>query len=87
VIYEKRNYPKTLSKMMSTFLNYLFSSEVSRKITANVSRLGEGGDNHHPPRRIDAENQTLINHKCVCGALSRHFCQTLVSGFFSVVII
>ena len=27
---------------------------------------------------VDAENQTLINHKCVCGALSRHFCQTRV---------
>jgi hypothetical protein len=32
---------------------------------------------------VDAENQTLINHKCVCGALNRHFCQTRViaSGF------
>ena len=29
---------------------------------------------------VDAENQTLINHKCVCGALNRHFCQTAVSG-------
>jgi len=29
---------------------------------------------------VDAENQTLINHKCVCGALNRHFCQTRVSG-------
>jgi hypothetical protein len=27
---------------------------------------------------VDAENQTLINHKCVCGALNRHFCQTPV---------
>ena len=27
---------------------------------------------------VDAENQTLINHKCVCGALNRHFCQTAV---------
>ena len=27
---------------------------------------------------VDAENQTLINHKCVCGALNRHFCQTRV---------
>jgi hypothetical protein len=35
---------------------------------------------------VDAENQTLINHKCVCGALNRHFCQTRVmpSFFFSV---
>ncbi|KAM3091639.1 hypothetical protein ACKFKF_32805 [Phormidesmis sp. 146-12] len=29
---------------------------------------------------VDAENQTLICHKYVCGALSRHFCQTRVSG-------
>jgi hypothetical protein len=36
---------------------------------------------------VDAENQTWINHKCVCGALNRHFCQTRVmrSAFFSVV--
>jgi hypothetical protein len=36
---------------------------------------------------VDAENQTLINHKCVCGALNRHFCQTRVIGwrFLSVV--
>ena len=27
---------------------------------------------------VEAENQTLINHKCVCGALNRHFCQTRV---------
>ena len=29
-------------------------------------------------KNLDAENQTLINHKCVCGALNRHFCQTCV---------
>jgi hypothetical protein len=36
---------------------------------------------------VDAENQILINHKCVCGALNRHFCQTRVIGsaFLSVV--
>jgi hypothetical protein len=35
---------------------------------------------------VDAENQTLINHKTVCGALNRHFCQTRVmpSLFFFV---
>jgi hypothetical protein len=27
---------------------------------------------------VSAENQCLINHKCVCGALNRHFCQTRV---------
>ena len=30
---------------------------------------------------VDAENQTLIIHKCVCGALNRHFCQTRVMGW------
>jgi hypothetical protein len=31
---------------------------------------------------VDVENQFLINHKCVCGTLNRHFCQTriLASG-------
>jgi len=29
---------------------------------------------------VDAENQRLINHKTVCGAMNRHFCQTRVSG-------
>jgi hypothetical protein len=48
-------------------------------MTANGFGLGEGGDFHHPPRRIDAENQTLINHKCACGALNRHFCQLKIS--------
>jgi len=33
---------------------------------------------------VDAENQTLINQKCVCGALNRHFCQTRVSSRFFV---
>jgi len=33
---------------------------------------------------VDAENQTLINHKCVCGALNRHFCQTRVISWPSV---
>jgi hypothetical protein len=38
---------------------------------------------------VDAENRFLINHKCVCVALNRHFCQTRVSGspFFSVVFV
>ena len=34
---------------------------------------------------VDAENQTLINHKCVCGALNRHFCQTAVTCWRSSV--
>jgi len=34
---------------------------------------------------VDAENQTLINHKCVCGALNRQFCQTRVTSWPSVI--
>jgi hypothetical protein len=37
-------------------------------MTANGFGLGEGGDFHHPPRRIDAENQTLINHPETSGS-------------------
>jgi hypothetical protein len=29
---------------------------------------------------VDAENQTLINHKYVCGVMNRHFCQTRVTS-------
>ena len=38
---------------------------------------------------VDAENQTLINHKCVCGVLNRHFCQTRVmrSAFSHILLI
>jgi hypothetical protein len=37
---------------------------------------------------VDAENQCLINHKCVYGALNRHFCQADVttSAFLSAVV-
>jgi NADPH-dependent 7-cyano-7-deazaguanine reductase QueF-like protein len=34
---------------------------------------------------VDAENQTLINHKCFYGALNRHFCQTRVTACGSVI--
>jgi hypothetical protein len=53
------------------------------KIRYNGFGLGEGGVF---TTNVDAENQTLINHKCVCGALNRHFCQTRVIGspFLSV---
>ncbi len=33
---------------------------------------------------VDAENQCLVNHKCVCGALNRHFFQTRVISWPSV---
>jgi hypothetical protein len=35
---------------------------------------------------VDAENQSLINHKCVCGALNRQFLVGAVIGsvFFIV---
>jgi|GEM_PF-6347176 len=38
---------------------------------------------------VDAENQCLINHKCVCGGLNRHFCQTAVvcSSILSLLLI
>jgi hypothetical protein len=42
---------------------------------SNGFGLGEGGDF---TTNVDAENQILINHKCVCGALNRHFCQARV---------
>ena len=32
---------------------------------------------------VDAENQILINHKCVCGALNRHFLVGAVIGWRS----
>jgi hypothetical protein len=56
----------------------------SATIAYNVFGLGEGGDFTIPNAfGIDAENQTLINHKCVCGAPNRHFCQTRVMWRFS----
>jgi len=38
-----------------------------------------------PARRIDVENQCLINYKTVCGELNRHFCQTAVSGSLLII--
>ena len=64
---------------LNNYLSVLFKR--SAKIAYNVSRLGEGGDF---TTNVDAENQTLINHKCVCGALNRHFCQTAVRCWRSV---
>jgi len=49
---------------------------IEKKLVFDIGmRLGEGGDFHHPPRRIDAENKCLINlrHLADCGALNRHF--------------
>jgi hypothetical protein len=28
--------------------------------------------------KVDAKNQTLITHKCICGEVNRHFCQARV---------
>ena len=47
------------------------------KLAHNFFRLDEGGDFR---QNVDAENQTLINHKFVCGALNRNFCQTRYMG-------
>jgi len=41
-------------------------------ITGNGLRLGEGGDFHH---------------KCACGALNHHFCQSRVGGSFYLITI
>jgi hypothetical protein len=51
------------------------------KLTANVLQLAEVAIF---TTNVDAENQTFINHKCVCGALNRHFCQTAVSSWLLV---
>jgi len=51
----------------------LFVLAVHPCMTHNDFGLGEAGDFHHKPAcqqaGVDAEKQTLINHKCVCGAL------------------
>ncbi len=52
------------------------------QLVANGFGLGEGGDFHHPPRRIDAENQNFdepSRNFGICGALNRHFCQLKIS--------
>ncbi len=49
------------------------------EVETNGLRLGEGGVF---TTNVDAKNQTLINHKCVCGELNRHFCQTAVSSCY-----
>jgi len=43
--------------------------------------ISEGGDFHHPRRRIDAENQTLIHHppRWICGALNRQFAKPVLA--------
>jgi hypothetical protein len=51
---------------------------VSEKITPNGFGLAKVAIF---TTNVDAENQTLINHKSVCGALKRHFCQTRVKGW------
>jgi len=48
-------------------------------MTDNGLQLQEVGDF---TANIDAENQTLINHKCVCGALNRQFLVGAVMGWF-----
>jgi hypothetical protein len=53
---------------------------LSHKTAANVLQIGDARAFTIPIAiGIDAENQTLINHKCVCGALNRHFCQLKIS--------
>jgi hypothetical protein len=56
---------------MSLFLPFVLSCRITVSGLAKVAIF---------TTNVDAENQSLINHKCVCGALNRHFCQTRVSG-------
>jgi hypothetical protein len=53
----------------------LFLCVVLNWLAGNGFGLGEGGDFY---TNVDAENKTLINYNCVCGALNRHFCQARV---------
>jgi hypothetical protein len=46
-------------------------------VSANGLQLQEVGDF---TLNVNAENQTLINHKTVCGALNRQFLVGAVSG-------
>jgi hypothetical protein len=56
----------------------VFSSIISVfTIGANGLQLQEVGDF---TLNVNAENQTLINHKTVCGALNRQFLVGAVSG-------
>jgi hypothetical protein len=55
-------------------------------VASNVARLSEVGDFHHlGSAEIDAENQTLINHKCVCGDETPPIANVLLAaaGYFS----
>ena len=52
-------------------------SNVYVMFSASGFGLGKRGDF---TTNVDAENQTLINHKCVCRALNRHFFVGVVSG-------
>ena len=77
-----------LQRYMLRYIN--FSDAFLKKVEATEVfsqpdglRLGEGGDFYH---KVDAKNQSLINHKCVCGALNRHFCQTAVIGILFFVV-
>ncbi|NBU05736.1 MAG: hypothetical protein EBT39_05250 [Sphingobacteriia bacterium] len=49
------------------------------KTAYNGFGLGEGSDFS---TNVDAENQTLINHKCVCGTLNRQFAKPVLVAVF-----
>jgi len=50
-------------------------------LAPNGLQLPEGGDF---TTNVDAENQFLVNYKCVCGALNRQFLVGAVGGIFSI---
>ena len=76
------SWKSSLRDLLSSVLKHQLSHDSCSSHTRFAA--WRSGDFYHPPRRIDAENQTLINRKCVCGALNRHFCQTrVISCFFN----
>ena len=70
----KNDWPNTVSAFGKNSKNvpshYIFVVIVLFKMAYNVLQLQEVGDFDH---KVDVENQTLITHKCVFGALNRQF--------------
>ena len=73
--------PKTKKPSKSKdLLGFLVFCGPVRTIAHNILQIG---DVAIFTTNVDAENKTLINHKCDCGALNRHFCQTRVISCLS----
>src|SRR6478736_1945715 len=68
---------------LTTFMCANEGGNISRKCDKEFTTFSGLAKVAISTTNIDAENQTLINHKCVCRALNRHFCQTRVSSWHS----